>query len=162
MTYKSLFKLAIQLTGLYFIFISITGIPKIIAYTLLLQSAPTYGQSGLTISQFLSVVITAVLGLIMVYAAKKITDLFVKTDEPALLNVAKESILEVAMILLGIYIIAMNIPNISSLLVSLLLSEAFQIKLFLSSIISIVACFVIIYNARAISQFLVKIKTIAK
>jgi hypothetical protein len=162
MTYKSLFKLAIQLSGLYFIFISIVGIPKVLVYVLLLQNSPSYGTSSVTIAQFLSIVLTAVFGLIMMYAAKKITDFFIHTDEPALLNISRESILEMVMIVLGIAMIVTRIPDISSILVSLFSSETFETKILLSTVISIVACIILIYKARAISQFLMKINTISK
>ncbi len=162
MTYKALFKLAIQLSGLYFIFISIIGIPKALAYILLLQNSPSYGASGMTAAQFISIAITAIFGLIMIYAAKKITDFFIRTDDPAVLNIAKESILEMVMIILGIFIIVMSIPNISSLFVSLFSSGPFETEVLLSTIISIVACVILINKARVISQFLIKINPIAK
>src|SRR3989344_1118753 len=159
MTPKSLFRLAIQLCGLYLIYWTIVGVPRIIAYAIILPRQIGYGSAELVIGEIIGLILHLVVGLVLLFASGKITSHFMSDDSTEPVSVAKESIIEIVIVVAGIIMIVANIPAIYPAITSSGTFLPFRSTL-TEILITIAAGTVLIWKARTLSRFIMRIKAI--
>jgi len=160
MTTKSLFRIAIQLSGLYFVFISIVGIPKEIALYVLMSKQIAAMGSLFLIGPMIGLALGLVLGLVLIFGANKITKLFLRADEGDPVTPAKADVIEVAMILVGVVTVVLNLSGLSNVIANI--QGGYNPPILVDVIAPIVFGLVIIWKARAITRYILRINAIGK
>ncbi len=112
---KSLFRLAIQICGLYVMFGAFMSLPSVISNMLILAGHPEYsamyGGWLLMATQILTFALPVIIGTVLIFAAKKIASFFIHEEDEEPLNVKKEDILEIIIVVIGIVTVIGVIPD---------------------------------------------------
>lgn len=162
MTSKSLFQLTIQLCGFYFIFQSILQLIK----TLTLIFAPDYHQlfelstKEYVFSQIVVLAIYMLSGFALLFLARSIANYFSHKEDKELIHLKKQDIIEVFLIGLGIVMIVSVIPNIYPVVVSM--GSDMDSNILTNTGIIIALNGLIIWKARSISEYIMKINAVSK
>jgi len=159
MSYKTLFKLIIQIFGLNLIFRGIIGIPQLYATNAIfsnqMEGLGFYGWTPL-----IGAVIIVFVGVLLVYFANKLTSVFAKDMSGEVVQVSKEGVIEIALVLMGLIVITGLISDTFNHLASIFYGNiAVPVASFLTPL---VLAGILIWKAGLISRFIVKINTIKK
>lgn len=156
MTPKSLFRLAIQICGLYIIYLVIAGLPQTILGLFYIGRDSVYRGSLLMPFEIAIFLVPLIVGLILIFHAKRITGHFIREDDGLLVSVRKEDIIEVVTVIVGILRIVTSLPD--SRLAIITFSSDNPTLIIIG--IRIVVGAVLIWKARAISRYIMKINAV--
>ena len=156
---KSFFQLVIQLCGLYYIYLAIKDLVLYFTFLSMQSGQPMYGDESIMTSQLIVLAIHLLIGLVLLFVAKKITALLLRSEDDAdITGVSKADIVEIVLIVAGIITIFSSIPSAYT---KYAVFEDNPSAL-AHGIIALVASAIVIWNARPISKFIMKINVIDK
>ena len=160
MTPKSLFRLAIQLCGLYLMYWSILKLVSIGVYLLVEGTTQLPVNSWVIFTEIAIIVAPLVIGVVLIFTAKKIASWFVRDADNEPMKVEKEDIIEVVTVIVGIILIVTTIPNTGVAVQQL--RAGFGSPVLIVLFIRIIVGAILIWKARVISQYIMKINAVGK
>jgi hypothetical protein len=161
MTSKSIFQLAIQLCGLYFIFQAILQLIKTVTLIFAPAVHQTYTMPQEYIFSQISVfAIYSISGFALVLSARFIANFFSHKDDIEPLQLKKQDVIEVFLIGVGVAKIVSSIPNVYPFIASL--GSDIDTNLLANTAIIIGFNGLLIWKARSIAVYIMKLNAVSK